>query len=267
MRAFCTEMRAFCSCLVLILLVTGGAHADQRVMKPEARVRYERGLKLYRHHQYDEAIGELRAALAIDPQPDLLYALGQAERRRGHCDRAIEYYESCLGLVKDAAAAAALRVQIERCKVEQGDPKKEPPAPVPAAPTAPGSAAPGTSTAPSPPLTPVPELSDDAPAVLPESHPAPRPPAPPAAAAARWYRDALGLSLVGVGLAGGAAGGALAGIAHARLDAAGDSYQKYADARSAPTLWTAGIVTVSVSGALIVAGAVRLAVVGARGRR
>lgn len=240
---------------VALLLVAGGrVRAEPRGMKAEARVHYERGLKLYERHQYDDAITELRAGLAVDPQPDILYALGQAERRRGNCGRAIEYYEACLGLVKEPAAAAALRVQIERCKVESSEPKEEPaqlPAPTVETP---------------PPVAPAP-----APTVAPP--PAPKPaPAPTPAPAARqparphWTHDALGWSLLGAGAAAGAAGGALMGVAHARLDAAGDGYQQYADAQGAPTLWTAGVITVSVGGALVVGGVVRLAVVAARER-
>ena len=69
--------------LVLLTLVAGAtaaAAAPRSRLKPEARVHLERGLKLYDKQRYDEAIVELRAGLAVDPQPDLLYALGQAER-------------------------------------------------------------------------------------------------------------------------------------------------------------------------------------------
>jgi tetratricopeptide (TPR) repeat protein len=239
-------MRLFAVVLALAVAAPH-AFADARAMKPEARAHYQRGLALYQRGEYDAAVDELRAGLAIDPQPDLLYALGQAERRRGHCDRAIEYYESCLGLVKDPAAAAAVRVQIERCKVERGD-TKEDPAQLPATPAP--AAAPPVAT---PPVATTPPPA--APAVV--AAPAPR----------RWSRDALGWSLVGVGLAGAAAGGALMGVAHARVDAAGDSYQQYAEARGASTLWTAGVITLSAGGALVAFGVVRLAVVGARGRR
>ena len=73
-------------------------------LKPAALVHLQAGMKLYEEEHYVEAIAELRAGLAIDPQPDILYALGQAERKRGDCKRAVEYYQSCLALVKDPAA-------------------------------------------------------------------------------------------------------------------------------------------------------------------
>ncbi len=248
--------------VVVVAASAGGrAAADARAMKPEARAHYERGLKLYERRQYDDAVVELRAGLAIDPQPELLYALGQAERRRGHCERAIEYYQSCLGLVKDPAAAAALRVQIERCKVTEGEPKEEP-AQLPASPPAAASAPVSVVPAAAPPAAPAAAVVAPAAAVV-----APAAPAPAAAPSARWSRDALGLSLGGIGIAGAAVGGALMGVAHARGAAAGGSYQAYADARSAPTWWTAGVVTLAVGGALVVAGVVRLAIVAARRHR
>ena len=232
-------------------------------MRPDARTHYDRGLKLYQRHAYDDAIAELRAGLAIDPQPEILYALGQAERRRGHCDRAVEYYQSCLALVKDPAAIAAVKVQIERCNVQQGDTKEEAelPGPDPFAPSAPQPArTPPSARVPAPPQPP------PAPAL---QAPAPVPPATPTAVAPaprrhRWQRDALGLSLVGVGVAAAATGGALFGVAESRLDAAADSYQMYADARSAPTLRAVGIGGLALGGVLVVIGVVRLAIVGAR---
>ncbi len=231
-----------------------------RTMRAEARVHYERGLRLYERRQYDDAIVELRAGLAVDPQPEILYALGQAERRRGHCDRAIEYYQSCLALVKDPVAAAAVKVQIERCNVEQGDEgplqlpaQAAPPTPTPPTPTPPTPAAP-------PAAEPAPTLQAPAPVPAPSMPTIVAPPPP----RARWRHDALGLSLIGVGVAAAATGAALFGVAETRLDDAADGYQQYADARGAPTLRAVGIGGLALGGVLVVAGVVRLAVVGAR---
>ena len=56
----------------------------------------------------------------------------------------------------------------------------------------------------------------------------------------------------------------LFGVAQTRLDDAANGYQQYADARSAPTLRAVGIGGLALGGALVVAGVVRLVVVGAR---
>lgn len=251
---------AFALALVCIVVVAPPrADGDVRGMRPDARTHYDRGLKLYQRHQYSDAIAELRAGLAIDPQPEILYALGQAERRRGHCDRAVEYYQSCLALVNDPAAVAAVKVQIERCNVQQGDARDEAESLPGPDPFAPGSPAPSAQPAPEA-GTPAPALQ--APAPVPGSTSTAVAPAP--ARRNRWQRDAVGLSLVGVGLAAVATGGTLLGVAEARLNDAAASYQQYADARGAPTLQAVGIGGLALGGVLVVAGVVRLAVVGAR---
>jgi hypothetical protein len=79
-----------------------------------------------------------------------------------------------------------------------------------------------------------------------------------------WHRDPLGATTLALGLGGLAAGGLLIGVATARLDNASASYQQYADARGAPVLWTAGVVTLAVGGALALTGIIRFAVVGTR---
>jgi tetratricopeptide (TPR) repeat protein len=260
--------------LVLVALAAANGRAEPPArLKPEARIHLDRGLKLYQRQKYDEAIDELREGLAIDPQPDLLYALGQAERKRGHCERAIEYYRSCLALVKDASAAAALRVQIERCRVEQGESAATTTATTPSAPTEstppespPQETPPGA--APQTPANAPPASPPNAPRASPPPTQATQPPheplvAPPPAPRP-WHRDPLGATTLALGLAGLGAGGALVGIADARLDDAAGSYQQYADARGAPAMWTAGIVTLTVGGALVATAVIRYAVLGAR---
>jgi hypothetical protein len=88
--------------------------------------------------------------------------------------------------------------------------------------------------------------------------------APSGAAPRPWHRDPLGATTLALGLVGVAAGGVLLGVAAWRLDGASASYQQYADARGAPTLWTAGVVTLAVGGALVATGVIRFAVLGSR---
>jgi tetratricopeptide (TPR) repeat protein len=242
--------RAIASLALLAFLgAFARAESPGSTLRAEARVHYERGLKLYEHGRYDQAIDELRAGLALDPQPELLYALGQAERKSGHCERALEHYQACMALLKNATAVAAVRVQIERCRLEQ----KEAP---PVAPRAPAEAPPPPSTVVSPPREAPPPREAER-AVLPETP----------ASSPHWLRDPLAGVLAGLGVAGLAAGGALVGVARVEADRATDSYQQFADARNATALWTGGVVTLSVGGALLAAGVVRWAVLAGRHRR
>jgi tetratricopeptide (TPR) repeat protein len=230
MKPFLTTL--FCAFLLVFGALSESRAAAQggRQVSPAAADHLARGLKLYEHDQFDEAIAELRAGYAIDPHPDFLYALGQAERKRGDCKRAVEYYESCLAFLRDPAAARAVQVQIERCRAQDVTPPPVTPLPPPVLP-------PATP----PPATPPPVVTAPRPVIITHS----------------WYRDPAGGVLVGTGVAALAAGGALVGIAHARGDDAANGYQQYADARNAPALWTGGIVTIAVGGALVLAGVLR----------
>jgi tetratricopeptide (TPR) repeat protein len=238
---------------LVALIAFGGPAAAQTAahgrpgLKPAARARLQTGMKLYEQGHYDEAIAELREGLAIDPQPDILYALGQAERKKGDCGHAIEHYQSCLALVNDPAAAAAIKVQIERCQVSSGtrEPFEVEPWP--------------KDSATGKPATP------DAAALTPTAAATATPRA--AASDRSWARDPLGASAVALGLGGIVAGGVLVGLAKARLDVSGDSYQQYSDARGWPGVWVGGIVSLSVGGALVALGIVRYAVVAHRAHR
>ena len=248
-------VRAFVVVLWLLALGAVATAAPGRI-KAEAKAHLDRGLKLYQSQKYDEAIVELRAGLAIDPQPDLLYALGQAERRNGHCARAIEYYESCLALVKDPSAAAAVRVQIERCRVESAPESR----PAPASKSEPLSE---PAARPEPPPEPAGPPPDDAATLKPVEFP----PEAPAPALRPWHRDPLAVTALSLGLAGLGVGGALVGVAESQADRAASSYQAFADARGAVGLWTGGVISLGVGGALVAVAVIRFAVVAVRQSR
>jgi tetratricopeptide (TPR) repeat protein len=97
-----------------------GSPAAAQATRPTARTYLERGLKLYDEGQYDAAIRELRLGYALEPLPQFLYTLGQAERKLGRCDEALTYYRQYLPSA-DATSAGAVRFQIERCEQQQRD--------------------------------------------------------------------------------------------------------------------------------------------------
>src|SRR5439155_20019807 len=94
--------------------------AAQATTRPTAKGYLEHGLRLYGDGQYDAAIRELRLGYALEPLPQILYTLGQAERKLGRCDQAIGYYKEYLRSA-DATSAGAARFQIERCEQQQRD--------------------------------------------------------------------------------------------------------------------------------------------------
>ncbi len=109
------------------------------------------GSKLYQQGHYAEAIAELQAGYAIDPRPDFLYALGQAERKRGDCKAAVGWYQRYVDTGPSAQRTVATLMQIDRCKQElaaaprgpaQPPAGEAPPAVAPQAAPAPASSAP-----------------------------------------------------------------------------------------------------------------------------
>jgi tetratricopeptide (TPR) repeat protein len=99
-----------------IMLVAGSAHA-QPMMSAEARVHFDRGRALYDAGSYDEAIVELTAGHDLDPNPDFLYALGQAYRKLGDCAHAVASYRAFLATQPPEGEAAKVRANIARCPV------------------------------------------------------------------------------------------------------------------------------------------------------
>jgi tetratricopeptide (TPR) repeat protein len=217
--------------LAVIVLVLSTAHADE-----DARSLRTRGLRAYDVQRYDEAIDAFRHAYEIDPQPDLLYALAQAERMSGDCRRAVDAYRAFLRSNPPSQQAASARKNLGRCEMQLA---AAPPPPQPSpAPTA---------------------------VILVE--PAVPPPAPPRRAA----RDTAGHVMMALGVAGLVSGAALWGVAQGDIDAVNrsTSYDQFVNARAAAAHAEGerigGIVTVAVGGALVLAAAIHYGV-WARGR-
>jgi hypothetical protein len=133
--------------LTVIALRGPPARAQTASMSPEAKQHLESGLRHYNVQSYAEAIAEFKAGYELEPRPEFLYALGQAQRLSGDCAAAIASYEAFLRTLPPARQAAPAREQLERCRAERAAaPAPAPPAPVPPAPVPP--APPPSVTAP-----------------------------------------------------------------------------------------------------------------------
>ncbi len=66
----------------LIALDAQPARADSTAL---ARQLFEHAIEEYKLKQYNAAIASLSKSYALDPQPDALYALAQAERLADDC--------------------------------------------------------------------------------------------------------------------------------------------------------------------------------------
>jgi len=150
-----------------------------------------RGIEFYAQKQFELAILEFRAGYEIDPRPDFLFALAQAERLSGDCPTAIVYYRRFLETEPVANQAEAARVNLRRCEraLESG------PSGVPRR---------DTDAA----LDQAEQAADPAPPAIPEPSPTPSVSRQVETPMRPWYRDSLGLSLaagsvVGLGLGAG----------------------------------------------------------------
>lgn len=192
--------------------------------------------------RYDQALAVLDEAERERPLPVFVYVRATVEERRGDCERAIGLYRDFLAHeVPEADAEDARRGQA-RCRRELGLPPED----------APAGQQPGGDE---------PRTDDRGTGIdRGDVEPPPR----------RWYADPLGGVLAGVGVVGLGVGVGLfaAGRADARAADEAADLQTFDDrAQRAVRLDRAGIATMAVGGALLVAGAVRYAVVGTRERR
>ena len=185
------------------------------------------GLRSYAVGRYDEAIAAFQRGYQLDPRPDLLYALAQAQRMKGDCKAAVASYRAYLRTAPPERAALPARQNLERCERE-------------------------LSSAPPPVASPAPEV------VMPPSAPASPPPR-------RWQSDRAAPILLGLGAATLIAGGVSWGVGEsgARSIADATTYSQFAarEANAGPYSGEriAGIVTLSVGGALAIAAAARWA--------
>jgi len=192
------------------------------------------GLARYQDGDFKGAIDAFVTGNGLDPRPAFLFAIGQAERRRGDCAAAIVYYERFLASSPPESQAAAAREQRDRCE------------------HALGAASIVEPTPPEPEPEPEPEPTvASAPAV-----PAPSPHAP-----RRWWKDpltgGLGAGAIVLAVTGLALVGSAANVADDA--AAATTYDAHAALRDrAISRHTSGVIALSAGLALGAAAAVMI---------
>jgi tetratricopeptide (TPR) repeat protein len=227
------------ACLLAItLLSTTQAYADK---KKEAKAHVAAGTKLYNVQQYAQAADEYQAAYLLDPKPEYLYAIAQAQRLGGDCDKAVKSYEAYIRAKPPAGQLEKAQKNIDRChediqsRASMNDlPPPEEVPPLPPAPPEP------VEEAPKPPVILV----------------APPPPPPPG----KSYL--IGHVLVGGGVAIGAASTFLFLHGKSAIEDinAASTYDTFAMKKpgfdTAKTQQTLGVVGMAAGGALVIGGIV-----------
>lgn len=202
----------------------------------------ERGLRSYAVGHYPEAIASFQRGYEMEPRPEFLYALAQAQRMSGDCRGAVASYRAFLRTTPPERAAAPARQNLQRCEELIAASPPEAVTPPPATVETP---------LPPPPQQQVVE------------RPPPLPPPP-------WYRDRAGLALGIAGLGTAAAGAVLWGLGEAGARSLADAKQystfaaNGANADRYGSERIAGIICVSVGGALVVTSIGRFAALARR---
>lgn len=218
-------MMKLAASLTLVLALASRAHAetaDELVKKAKAHFDVQ---------EYAEAEAELKQAYKLDPRPQILYALAQAQRMAGACDRAIVSYQNFLRTNPPPDQAKLAQDNITRCS--KLEPKPEP----------------------KPVLKPEPK-----PEPGPESRP--QAPPPPAPHGVTWTHNWAGHALVLGGLVAAGGGTYFALQGQHTIDSINSAtfYDDYLarakDASNAKSERTFGLVGAGVGGALVVAGIV-----------
>jgi len=162
-------MRSAFLLLLVSILLPAPTQAD--TIHPEARARLDSATAHYEAGNYEDAISDFRVAYEIDPQPRVLFAWAQAERKSGDCRSAVRLMNKYLESRPPERAAQVARQVIETCEAALAT---RPPEPEPK---------------PEPPPPPMPTVI-------------PPPPAPPPGVRTPWYADPIGDTLGVAGLIG-----------------------------------------------------------------
>lgn len=107
----------------LVLVAPLAARADN---KADAQVHLGKAMEAHGKNDFELAVHELQTAYGLDPNPDLLYAIGQVYAKLERCPDAILYYERYLATKPPAQAMVDTRQAIKICEE-----KLPPPAPPP----------------------------------------------------------------------------------------------------------------------------------------
>jgi tetratricopeptide (TPR) repeat protein len=198
-----------CAALAALVLAATAGTAVARPKTRAARAAFDKGVTAYQKNNFQAAADALGRSFEIERDPDTLFAWAQAERKLDRCDRAIVLYEQLLQHPNlPEANRSVVEQKLAECRTivaQVAPPAEATVAPAPVARAEPVTAAPELQPAAGPVSSP--------PGSGPESPSAESP-------AYRWYKDPVGLSLVGVGLvAAGIGGGYLLAARAAASDA------------------------------------------------
>jgi tetratricopeptide (TPR) repeat protein len=105
--------------LAVVIALAVSAPAAAGDLSAPAKQHLDAGVAAYTRGAYEDAIRELQAAYAIDPDPVLFFTWAQAERRAGRCVAALDHYERFLAT---GPSEEATRIVVDGIVGCQNDP-------------------------------------------------------------------------------------------------------------------------------------------------
>ena len=226
------------------VLAMAGPAADDGPSDAAARELYASGHDKFKQGDHEGAMNDFQASYDLEANPLSLYGLAQATNKALGCRKAVKHYRLFSKMVDERSQAYDVALQaIAECadkmaqEAEEEETDEVPVEPVPAPDHGEG--------------TPPDTAKDEGP-----------PPDKP------WHRDALGGTLVGVGLAGTATGIGLLAASYVDENNPCGTYGCFDEQLARVNrVRIAGAVVTGVGGALLIGGVVRWVVVARKQRR
>ena len=108
--------------IVAIAALPRPALADPKL---ESKQHFEAATKAHKDGRFGDALTELMVAYALDPRPELIYAIAQIHVKLGQCPQAITFYERFLATNPKPEHAARAHQAIEVCKTNPPPPEAQ----------------------------------------------------------------------------------------------------------------------------------------------
>ena len=109
--------------LLAVVQLIAAAALTREAAADRARDLFKRGIDEYKAQKYEQAAATLKEAYELDPKPDALFALAQAERLAGRCTEARVHYKKLLAETSDPAAMKAVQTNLDLCGPEPEKPE------------------------------------------------------------------------------------------------------------------------------------------------